>query len=119
MLNRGDGTFEYPLSLSLARAPAADPAIGDFNGDGKTDLAFPDSAHGYACALLGKGDGTFGAALPHTTVSAPTIITASDFNEDGILDLSVGDAAPGGRIRGSCSASATARSRTGVTRSLG
>src|ERR1039457_2870048 len=54
---------------------------GDFNGDGKPDLAAGNSVY------LGKGDGTFQAPLTFFGIALAT----GDFNGDGILDLVVGD----------------------------
>ena len=34
-------------------------AVGDFNGDGKADLAVANAASDNVSVLLGKGDGTF------------------------------------------------------------
>jgi hypothetical protein len=34
-------------------------AVGDFNGDGKLDLAVANPGGGTVCILLGRGDGTF------------------------------------------------------------
>jgi FG-GAP-like repeat len=65
-------------------------AIGDFNGDGILDLLAP----GAPCVdiLLGKGNGTFQAAvaLPFT-IDAPGPIAEADFNKDGKLDLVLSD----------------------------
>ena len=37
-------------------------AVGDFNGDGKLDIAVTNMASNNVTILLGKGDGTFTAA---------------------------------------------------------
>jgi FG-GAP repeat len=38
-------------------------AVGDFNGDGKLDLAVVNQASSTLSVLLGRGDGTFRAAM--------------------------------------------------------
>jgi hypothetical protein len=61
--------------------------VGDFNGDGKPDLAITDQ-NATLYVLFGNGDGTFTAgptrALPHSAG-----IEAADPNQDGKLDLLV------------------------------
>jgi len=73
---------------------------GDFNHDGKADVAvacvFPSSDG--VSVLIGKGDGTFvtypnppGAPVPFKSYNAgnqtPGYITTGDLNGDGNLDL--------------------------------
>src|SRR5262249_45244391 len=64
---------------------------GDFNGDGKLDLAVNSDVLQGAVnvfVLLGTGNGTFtqGVAL-----NASGFVTAADFNGDGKLDIAVCD----------------------------
>src|SRR5207245_2546874 len=51
------------------------------------DLNFPDAAT--IAIFLGKGDGTFGLAIPLDPGPDPASIAAGDFNGDGIPDLAV------------------------------
>jgi VCBS repeat protein len=69
--------------------------IGDFNNDGKKDLAVVDLGnppdHGNVSLLLGNGDGTFAAAVSIPAGKAPRSVAVADFNADGKLDLAVAD----------------------------
>lgn len=64
-------------------------ATGDFNGDGKLDLAVANFASNNVSVLLGKGDGTFQAAADYSAGSSPQSVAIGDFNGDGKLDLAV------------------------------
>ncbi|MBY0528386.1 MAG: FG-GAP-like repeat-containing protein, partial [Gemmataceae bacterium] len=94
----GDGTFvvaQNGFDTGTTRSTASRPGAlvaGDFNGDGKLDLAVTnygaiDGTGGGVNVLLGNGDGTFGAALATATGKGTRSLAAGDFNGDGILDL--------------------------------
>jgi hypothetical protein len=61
-------------------------AVGDFNGDGRLDIAAAD-ASGFVTVQLGNGDGTFQFAGQFATGADPVALVVGDFNHDGILDL--------------------------------
>src|SRR5262249_10614718 len=69
-------------------------ANGDFNGDGKLDVAVADNGDvsfglndpGGVSILLGNGDGTFQNPINYQVGVAPTAIVAGDLNHDGRLD---------------------------------
>jgi hypothetical protein len=67
-------------------------AVGDFNGDGKPDLALADTAFGVLSVYLGNGDGTFQGAQTVATGIALGALAVGDFNGDGNPDLVVGTA---------------------------
>lgn len=62
---------------------------GDFNGDGKPDLAVANYADSTVEILLSNGDGTFGSGLVASTGAGPDALAVGDFNHDGKLDLAV------------------------------
>jgi hypothetical protein len=64
-------------------------STGDFNGDGKLDLAVANSGGSTVSILLGNGDGTFQPAVGYTVGSQPVNISIADFNGDGKQDLAV------------------------------
>jgi hypothetical protein len=63
--------------------------IGDFNGDGKLDLAVANEQGSSVSVLLGNGDGTFQTAVNYVVGNAPVSVAVEDFNGDGKLDLVV------------------------------
>ncbi len=93
LLGNGDGSFR-PASFVALGSATISATIGDFNGDGKADLAAVNEGSDNVSILLGNGDGTFQASVsisldqPGISVS-PTSIVAADFNVDGKLDLAV------------------------------
>jgi len=84
------------LNFSIVSTPGTginpgDIAVGDFNGDGRLDMAVPNCADGTVTVLLGNGDGTFTAASgsPITVGSEPCFVAVGDFRGSGSLDLAV------------------------------
>src|SRR6266498_3119624 len=64
-------------------------AVGDFNGDGRQDLAVANQGSGNVSILLGNGNGTFGAATNFAVGNGPLSVVVGDFNGDGRQDLAV------------------------------
>jgi hypothetical protein len=97
LLGNGDGTFRashgYPVGLSGNYFGSGNSvAIGDFNGDGKPDLAVGNNAGNNVSVLLGNGDGTFPVTPNYSTGSSSDYaggVAVADFNGDGILDVAV------------------------------
>ena len=90
LLGNGDGTFQEPLTVATGGRPVS-LAPGDFNGDGKPDLAVADFDSNTVLVLLGNGDGTFQAPLTVASATGPRSVAVGDFNGDGTLDLAVAD----------------------------
>jgi hypothetical protein len=96
LLGNGDGTFTEGASINSGGYFPSDLALGDFNGDGKVDLAVLNNLSQTFTILLGNGDGTFTAAssTPSTGSSTsetnyPYFFAVGDFNADGSTDLIV------------------------------
>ena len=88
LLGQGNGKFVTKASYASASIPWV-ATTGDFNSDGKLDLAITNVGNNFITILLGNGDGTFMRGAPISTGKTPTGIAAGDFNEDGALDLIV------------------------------
>ena len=79
----------------VTTGPGAEGVVtGDFNGDGKLDLAIADNHSNTVSILLGNGDGTFQAHEDYTVGSTPSSVVVGDFNRDGIPDLAVRNQGP-------------------------
>jgi hypothetical protein len=63
--------------------------VGDFNNDGKQDLAVANFLSGTAAILYGTGTGSFGPPNLSPPVSQPIWLAVGDFNGDGIQDLAI------------------------------
>jgi len=95
-IGNGDGTFDPASTPTIAVQTAPRGVItGDFNGDGKLDLAVSNNGSDSVSILLGIGDGTFSAASNFNTGAGPRGLVAADFNRDGFLDLAVADETSG------------------------
>jgi FG-GAP-like repeat/HYDIN/CFA65/VesB-like, Ig-like domain/FG-GAP repeat len=92
-LGNGDGTFQPALYYPAGVGPLA-VAVGDFNNDGATDLAVANyygTSNSTLSILLGNGEGGFAPPVDYAAGAGPRSIAVGDFNNDGNLDLAVGD----------------------------
>lgn len=80
--------FQISASYPVGQGPRW-LAAGDFNGDGKIDLAVVNESSNTLSVLLGKGDGGFVPAGTYNLGFDPWFVAASDFNGDGKVDLVV------------------------------
>jgi uncharacterized protein (UPF0548 family) len=87
LLGKGDGTFAPATNHYAGMNPVA-LAVGDFSGDGNSDLITGNANYtDVFSVLLGNGDGTFGTAVGFGAGWTPETLVAGDFNHDGKLDL--------------------------------
>jgi hypothetical protein len=63
--------------------------VGDFNGDGKLDLAVMNRKSNTVSILLGNGNGTFEKQVAYPAGTSPISGATADFNGDGKLDLAI------------------------------
>jgi hypothetical protein len=93
-LGNGDGTFQpgfvWTSPVNVNGGPKAmSLTVGDFNGDGKLDIALL-AIPKYLVVLFGNGDGTFGPpSIIYDTGFGGDSVVAADFNGDGKLDLAL------------------------------
>jgi hypothetical protein len=94
LFGNGDGTFQEPPITTDLPDPASAFGIGDFNGDGKLDVAAAwfFGTSGGVDILLGNGDGTFQLGGTYPAVVGVFPVTVADLRGNGKLDLVI----PGG-----------------------
>src|SRR4051794_9216663 len=88
LLGRGDGSFRTRVNYAVGNGPTA-IAVGDFNRDGRQDLAVTNGFSGDVSVLIGRGNGGFRGARNHPVAPAPYHVEVGDLNEDGRQDLAV------------------------------
>jgi hypothetical protein len=99
LLGNGDATFQTVVTYGSGGVGANKVVVADVNGDGKPDLIVPNScASSGSCpigpgsvgVLLGKGDGTFQAAVTYGSGGDYAFsVAVADINGDGKLDVLV------------------------------
>jgi len=85
----GKGSFQVMGTYAAGQTPH-DIVGGDYNGDGKLDLAVVDFGGGVSI-LLGNGDGSFQSPVVFEAGPVSSKVVSADFNHDGNLDLAVTD----------------------------
>ncbi len=104
-INEGNGTFGPAQAYDTETAGSVGGyprgvVFGDFNGDGKIDIATlnfgepfpvdqPTPEPGSVRILYGNGDGTFQPAIEYTPYLLPGGLAVGDFSGNGLLDLAV------------------------------
>jgi hypothetical protein len=88
LLGNGDGSFQAARTFRVGYKPES-MAVGDFDGDGISDLAVANFGSGTVSVLLSNGDGTFQAARSFSVGPIAGSLAVADFNGDGWPDLAV------------------------------
>src|SRR6266536_1991333 len=91
LLGGPGGSFGAATNFSVGNfASPVSVAVGDFNGDGRRDLAVANQVPaGTVSVLLGNGSGSFGARASFAAGNDPSSVAVGDFNGDGKPDLAV------------------------------
>src|SRR4051812_20980947 len=79
----------FPVNEVRAGIRPSSLVVGDFNGDGRSDLAVTDETSGTVLVLLGVGGGFFLSPVTTPVGLGPRAVASGDFNRDGRLDLVV------------------------------
>jgi hypothetical protein len=87
LLGHGDGSFAAATTYGPYYGQIFSPALVDFNGDGKVDVAVAGWHSNSVKVFLGNGDGTLREPRDFATDRGSNSVAAGDFNADGKLDL--------------------------------
>ena len=86
------GGLASDIGSALSSQQITAIAAGDFNGDGKTDLAFAIGSTNTLLVFTGNGDGTFSKTPLTISLGAgmnPVALAVADFDGDGKPDIAV------------------------------
>jgi hypothetical protein len=102
LLGNGDGTLQKAVTYPAGGYPEF-VVLADFNGDGHLDVAVGNRSiggPGWVSILLGNGDGTLRPPVSYGPFTDAFSLATGDFNQDGALDIAVGDTASGSLLLG-------------------
>jgi hypothetical protein len=105
LLGNGDGTFQASRAYDAYDKTPGNTnvdglAVGDFNGDGKPDIATGNYNTNDTSVLLGNGAGGFTFANKYPVSFGPKAVVVADFNADTKLDLAVAGSDSWGGVPG-------------------
>jgi hypothetical protein len=97
ILDPAAGGSASPSIFDVGNTPVS-VATGDFNGDGKPDLAVANLNGNIVSVLLGDGSGGFGAATNFPVTGSSFSVAVADLNGDGKADIVVTNMSPANSV---------------------
>jgi len=93
LLGNGDGTFAAKADYVVddVNSDVRQVVTGDFNGDGRDDVAVAAPQMDSVYVFLANADGTLQTKVEIAAGGAPEAVATGDFDGDGNLDLAVTD----------------------------
>lgn len=86
LMGDGTGTLKNPRTYDVGNQPLS-IVSGDFNGDGRLDLATANRLSSDVTVLLGQPGNTFKTMQAVAVGTDPFSLVAGDFNRDGCVDI--------------------------------
>lgn len=83
----GAGQFTALPAIAVATGPLSSVVTGDFNGDGRPDLAVTEVNAGKVTVLLGLGNGSFQTGVSYSVGNAPRSLVAAHLSGTSATDL--------------------------------
>jgi hypothetical protein len=80
--------FNSTSSVNVGGSPDS-LASGDFNRDGRLDLAVASRNFSSVSILINQGSGRFSLTLSYDVGNAPSGLASADYNKDGKIDIAV------------------------------
>ncbi len=91
LFGNGDGTFSAPAAFPVGDGPYP-VGVGDFNGDGHSDIVVGNDGTNDLSLLLGEGNGQFAPEIRLPSGKEPYGIAVGDFRRDGHLSIATANA---------------------------
>ncbi|AFZ56089.1 VCBS repeat-containing protein [Anabaena cylindrica FACHB-243] len=89
LLGDGTGNFDAPITVAIPGTNLSAISLGDFNKDGKLDVAAGNFSSSDVSVFPGTGLGAFGSAQTYSVGNTTRAIAVEDFDEDGVPDIAI------------------------------